>query len=366
MPINKSNSFSNSKVIKHIKYDNDKETYVVEFKDKLIDDRGWFKYEGETNTLETIDFYTTVKNLIVDIKDSLFKCILNYYKMVAFEVKKELVKNLKKENLFVVKRLRLEQCLDSFLYPDMAFGNTDNQEFYLKNGFTALKLEMEFYKNNYDKEFPSDKFLEPFSLLIERLGINNEMIEGIKNYPLFTKVPKDLDSVNLCYNLIKGEFRIRTYYPDTLEWRGIVGFSDEVFMPLGFVSMSYLWDDFRKGNRQYVSFVESYLQSISWLARPLSYKDKTVLPLAYLNKKVNPISVGVGSKDAERLNRIRYSFENLESAFYSRGEVRIDSHEMLVDNIDALFKNNEFVQKSINNPNLNDDLTKLLRSFKLD
>lgn len=90
MPINKSNSFSNSKVIKHIRYDNNKETYVVEFKDKLIDDKGWFKYDGDITILGTLDFNTVVKNLVVDTKDTLFNCILNYYKMVAFEVKKRI------------------------------------------------------------------------------------------------------------------------------------------------------------------------------------------------------------------------------------------------------------------------------------
>lgn len=363
--IRASNSFSNPRGFRHIKYD-ENETFIIEYNGKTIDDKGWFDYKGEIEILETLDFNKTLEIVEIDKNNKTFNCILNYYRLVAFEVKEKFHNKLREGNLKVIKRMRLDEYFDFIIHTDLQFGNTDNIEMYLRNGFASLKLGLEFYRDNYDRSVIVESYLESFIPLIERLGYNQAMINGVNKYPLFTEVPKDFESVNLCYNLIQDRFRVRTFYPDTGEWPGAVDNPDDFYVVVGFVPISYVWNDFKEGNRDYMYFVELYLSSLAHLAKVISNKVSAVKPLMYLNKKTIPREVGIDPDSLLDLVKIRSEFDSIEDIYYNKGEVSVGSHKMLVNSLESLLNRNEFVQKCINNKNMNTEFNKLLRAFKLE
>jgi len=363
--IRTSNSFSNPRGFKHIRYD-ENETFIIEYNGKLLDDKGWFDYKGEVEIIETLDFNKTLETLEIDKNNKTFNCILNYYKLRALETKEKFYNKLREGNLKVIKRMRLDEYFDFIIHNDLQFGNTDNIEMYLRNGFTSLKLGLEFYRDNYDRSITVESYLDPFTLLIERLGYNQAMINGVTKYPLFTKIPKDFESVNLEYNLIQDRFRVRTFYPDTGEWPGTIDNPDDFYVVVGFVPISYVWNDFKEGNMDYMYFIELYLSSLAHLAKIISNKVSDVKPLMYLNKRTIPRDVGIDPDSLLDLVKIRSAFDSIGNSYYDKGEVSVGSHRMLVNSLESLLNRNVFVQRCITNRNMDTEFNKLLRAFKVE
>lgn len=381
MSINKSNSFTNEsngyslpKTINFAHFNNglkERDTYIIEYKNGCIYDRGWFKKgRVKPDIIETYDLSDTIKTLDFNNKQ-LLECILMLYQEIAGDIQLDISRRIRDKDTEIVDKLGLEYCL--YFLRDYHYENEEIKsiESYLRNAFTAYKLNLEFYEKYYDNSFISKQYIEPFKDLIDRVGFNTSMLEGYGKYNLFTKIPNELNRVLLCYDLLQDKFVVRTFNASNGDvWKHLIPgeYSENEYYIIGFLPVKYLWDEFEKGDYSFMYPIEMIMGSISYQAGEIGTDTYDVMILNNLDLELeeDDYDEEITPNDKEKLLNLSRCYTKIKADKYNKNEIHVENYKEFMEILRDILINNKFINEQLKSdkPIENKNLYELLELIK--
>lgn len=354
------------------------DAYVLEYKNYYISSSGCFYCDTvNVHVIKTYDFNDVVKNLDFNNK-RLLRCIMMLYKKVADDVQSDIRSKVRDKNTEVVKKLEIVGCLNFLrdLYYEKGF--IESTEVFLRDAFTAFKLEIEFYEKFYDSSFNSKQYIEPFKALIDRVGFNTSMIEDYNKHKFFTEVPNNLNCILLCYNLFQNEFIVRTFdasYEYKYIWEYPIPrkYYDDEYYVVGFLPTSYMWNEFENGNCFFMNPIKAIIESISYLSDDLipsrylcdeidsdSY-DLMILSSLDLELEENDYEEEIKPNDKSKLISLNKCYNKIKTDYYIKKKIHKENSKEFMKILRDILKNNYYIIDQLNN----DKLTKDERLYEL-
>lgn len=381
MSINKSNSFTNEnnvyplpKTINFAHFNNglkERDTYIVEYKDGYFYDRGWLKKgRDKLDVIETYDFIDTIKTLDFNNKQ-LLDCILMLYQEIAGDIQLDISRQIRDKDTEIVDKLGLEYCL--YFLRDYHYEKDEIKsiESYLRNAFTAYKLNLEFYEKYYDNSFISKQYIEPFKDLINRVGFNTSMLEEYNKYNLFTKVPNELNRILLCYDLLQDKFVVRTFNASNGDvWKHLIPgeYSENEYYIVGFLPVKYLWDEFEKGDYSFMYPIEKIMGDISYLADEIGTDTYDVMILNNLDLELeeDDYDEEITPNDKENLLNLSRCYTKIKADKYNKNEIHVENYKEFMEILRDILINNKFINEQLKSdkPIENKNLYELLELIK--
>lgn len=245
---------------------------VIECEVGYAHSKGWSRNKPENldEIVSTIPLSEALKTMKWDASNSLFKCVINYYQEIASKVQISIRQDLDKVDLNdIYSKLGLGYCL-TFLteYYRICSNVKDIKNFFI-SAFTSYRLCLKFYKENYQYDLDTNKYLEPFSILMDILEVNKKEARGINEYELYGGDINDYNHIILCYDIIQDDFVLQTFKATSgYVWGSTypLEFADNYYFPLAFISIKNMWKIFSKGNHKLMDCVLDILKEIYFLA----------------------------------------------------------------------------------------------------
>lgn len=373
------NNYKIPKNILYVKSDNFAEgsAYLIEYNNMLYHDNGCFrKGVYKYDVINVLDFEETVRHLDINSK-RLFKSIRNFYFELVLQVKNNLIKDIDKTDKKEDDILELLNISKAFNFLECSnFETKENKrniEDIIKDGLTSLKLVIEFYCSNYNKELNSLDYLKPFKPLAGRFGINNNIINSYKKFRLYTGKVNEYSCVKLCLDLETGELVTRYFDVSMRRWyKGFIPYGEEgiKYVTVGLLPVDYLWSNFIKGDKGTFKAVKMYLEMLSTLANDEIFNCNFEFSIiSYLNDDIKirnyEDDTDLTDKDKELLNNYLVCLDKFNKNKTSENVSEytknlINAINLVLDNSkvikNALLDNNEFKDKS--------DFVKLVKLYK--
>lgn len=381
MKMNKSNFFANEnkayplpRTINFAHFDTglkERDTYIIEYEDGYFYDSGWFlKGRSKIEVLETYNFSDMIKTLDFNNKQ-LLECVLMLYQEIAGNIQLDISRQIRDKDTEIVDKLGLEYCL--YFLRDYHYENIETKsiESYLRNAFTAYKLNLEFYEKHYDNNFISKQYIEPFKDLIDRVGLNTSMLEEYNKYNLFTKLPNELNHILLCYDLLQDKFVVRTFNASNGNvWEYLIPgeYYENEYYITGLLSVKYLWDEFEKGDYSFMYPIEKIMGSISYQADEIGTDNYDVMILNNLDLELeeDDYDEEITPSDKEKLLNLNRCYTKIKVDKCNKNEIHVENYKEFMEILRGILRNNKFIneQLKIDNPSKNKNLYELLELVK--
>lgn len=326
------------------------DVYMVKYKNYNIHSRGWFKGNRDFEILEEYSFEQKVKEL--DINDEmLFTCVLDFYQFIAKDIKINIIKEVDRlknsnEKIFnAIDRLEIEYCLDFLTDYKYAISDIEDVEMFFKNALTAYKLELDYYVKNFDNNFNPSKYLNPFELLVERFGLNEEIVKKYNECELLTEVPEDLNSLNLCYDLENS--KLFTYSFDATHnypWKRPItsDYNCCNYYVVGFLPVKYLWKKFAEGNYCHLDQIENIVNGIAIQVRYLEPKDNNSDVLYNLDC-YDGAYYDDDFIDKDKVVKLHKCYNNIKIGYYNGNSDNTEDYKNFVKILQDIIQNNKYL-----------------------